>query len=199
MALTPTLSYEQRNDNKLLTFTDTTSNWGVGGNAAVTDVTILTLGIEITISDGTVTTYDDIDLVDLFGDGAAPEFNTQADMVFAIDASMLEVSGAALGTSDDELPDGLWEITYTINTTVGTPETIFIDGQVRVAVYELLRQLPTIYNCSECKSKTVLDALYAYGCLNVLRSDAYVAKTEELISLLYVTERIVTNGSSYTW
>lgn len=199
MALTPTLSYEERNDNKLLTFTDTTADWGVGGNAVVTDVTVLTLSIEITTSDGTATTYDNIDLVDLFGDGAGPEFNNQAAMVFPIDASMIKDGGIAIGTSDDELPDGLWEITYTINATVGTPETIFIDGRVRVAVYELLRQIPTIYNCDECKSKTILDALYAYGCLNVLRSDAYVAKSEELISLLYVLERIVTNGSSYTW
>lgn len=199
MALTPTLSYVQRNDNKLLTFTDTTSNWGVTGNAEITDVTILTLGIKITTSDSTQTTYDTIDLVDLFGDGVAPEFNNLAAMVFPITAAMLKVSSVPMGTSDTELPDGLWEITYTINATVGTPETIFIDGRVRVAVYELLRTLPTIYNCSERKSKTILDALYAYGCLNILRSDAYVAKTEELISLLYVTERIITNGSNYTW
>jgi hypothetical protein len=199
MALTPTLSYVERNDNKLLTFTDTTSNWGVGGNAAITAVTILTLGIKITTSDSTQTTYDTIDLVDLFGDGAGAEFNDLAAMVFPITAAMLKVSTVAIGTSDTELPDGLWEITYTINATIGTPETILIDGRVRVAVYELLRALPTIYNCSECKSKTVLDALYAYGLLNVLRSDAYVAKTEEIISLLYTIERIVTNGSNYTW
>jgi hypothetical protein len=140
----------------------------------------------------------------LFGDSVAPEFNAQANMVFPITAALLKVSGVAIGTSDTELPDGLWAITYIINTgsdtTGGTKqETIFIDGNVRVAVYELLRTLPTIYNCGECKSKTVLDALYAYGCLNILRSDAYVAKTEELISLLHVTERIVTNGSNYTW
>jgi hypothetical protein len=199
MALTPTLSYVQRNDNKLLTFTDTTLNWGVGGNAVVTGVTVLTLDIKITTSNNTQITYDTIDLVDLFGDNAAPEFNDQAAMVFPITAAMLKVLTTPMGTSDMELPDGLWEITYTINSTVGTPETIFLDGRVRVAVYELLRTLPTIYNCGECKTKTVLDALYAYGCLNILRSDAYVAKTEELISLLYVLERIVTNGSNYTW
>lgn len=195
MALTPTLSYEERNDNKLLTLTDTTANWGTGGNIAVTDVTTLTVVIAITTSNDTTTTYDSIDLYAL---GSGP-FATQAAMVFPIDASMIKDGGIAIGTSDDELPDGLWEITYTINATVGTPETIFIDGKVRVAVYELLRQIPVIYNCNECKSKTILDALYAYGCLNVLRSDAYVAKSEELISLLYVTERIVTNGSNYTW
>jgi hypothetical protein len=119
--------------------------------------------------------------------------------VWDIDSSMLKVSTIATIGTDEELPDGIWNITYTLNTTAGTPEDIFIDGQVRVAVYELLRALPTIYNCTECKSKTVLDAIYCYGCLNVARSDAYVAKTEELLALLYTLERLVTNGSNYTW
>lgn len=200
MALTPTLSYEERNDNCLLTFTDTTANWGTGGNIAVTDVTALTLTIVITTSDNVATTYDQINLVTLFGDGVAPEFNTQANMVFAINATMLKVSNVAMGTATTELPDGLWDITYVVNTTAGTfNEDILVDGRVRVSVYELIRTLPTIYNCQDCKSKTVLDALYCYGLLNVLQSNAYVAKTEELISLLYTLERLVTNGSNYTW
>lgn len=200
MALTPTLSYEERNDNKLLTFTDTTANWGTGGNIAVTDVTVLTLNIIITPSDNVPITYDQIDLVDLFGDGVGPEFNAQANLVFAIDATMLKVAAVAMGTTDTELPDGLWNITYVVNTTAGTfHEHILVDGRVRVGVYELIRALPTIYNCQDCKSKTVLDALYCYGCLNVLQSNAYVAKTEELISLLYVLERLITDGSNYTW
>lgn len=198
MALAPLLSYSQRNDNKLLTLTDITV-WGAP-EIAVTDITVLTLDIDITTSNGTTTTYDQIDLVDEFGDGAAPEFNNQAALVFEIDASLLLVDGVAIGTSDDELPDGIWNITYTVNTSIGILEQdILIDGVIRTKVYELLRALPTIYNCSECKSKTVLDALYSYGCLNVMRSDAYVAKTEELVSLLYTLERIVTNGSNYTW
>lgn len=200
MALSPTLSYEERNDNKLLTFTDTTVDWGSGGNINVVDVTALTLDITITTSNGTSTTYDQIDLVDLFGDGVAPEFDTQADMVFEIDASILMVNSVAMGTSDDELPDGLWDITYVVNTSAGTFEdTILVDGRVRVAVYELLRALPTIYNCTECKSKTILDAIYAKALLDVIRSNAYIAKTEEILTILYTLERIITNGSNYTW
>jgi hypothetical protein len=190
MALTPSLSYEERNDNKVLTFTDTTVDWGAPIPSAVT---IINLDVTITTSDGTETMYETIDLHALHGHA------TQAAMTWDVDASMLFVGTTPLGTDDDELPDGLWEITYTLDTYVGAQTTILIDGKVRVAVYELLRTIPTIYNCSECKSKTILDALYAYGLLNVLRSDAYVAKTEELISLLYVLERIVTNGSNYTW
>jgi len=200
MALTPTLSYKERNDNRLLTLNDATLNWGVGGNINVTDVTVATLDITITTSDSTATTYTQINLIAEFGDGVAPEFNTQADMVFEIDATLLLSGGVAYGTADDVLPDGIWSITYTINTNVGIlEEDILIDGIVRTDVYELLRALPVMYNCNECKSKTVSDALYAYGCLNVLQSNAYVAKTEELISLLYTLERIIANGSNYTW
>ena len=201
MALTPKLSYEERNDNCLLTITDATGiynaetnpgGWGTP-NPDPVDVTVFDLDIIITISDGTETTYDTIDLHALHGHA------TIEALVWEIDASMLKVDGTAMGTTATELPDGIWNITYTINTTVGAPEDILIDGRVRVGVYELLRVIPTIYNCDECKSKTVLDAIYCYGCLNVLRSNAYIAKTEELLDLLYVLERLITNGSNYTW
>jgi len=39
MALTPTLSFTVRNDNKLLTINDTTVDYGIGGNINVTDIT----------------------------------------------------------------------------------------------------------------------------------------------------------------
>jgi len=201
MALHPTLSYSERNNNKALTLTDTTADWGVAGNINVVDVTSLTLNIDITTSDNVTVSYEPIDLVDLFGDSVAPEFNAQSNMVFDIDASMLLVGTTPLGTLlDTELPDGIWNIVYTVNGNVGIlTENVLIDGKVRAATYELLRAIPTIYNCSECKSKTVLDAIYCYALLNVLQSDAYAAKTEELISLLYTLERLVTNGSNYTW
>ena len=202
MAVTLDLSYSERNDNCLLTLADISADWADGGNIDVTDITAATLDIVITTADGTETTYDQIDLVDEFGDGVAPEFNDQDALVFELDCSLLLVSGVAIGDSDDELPDGIWEFTYAINAGVGATtlvESVLIDGQVRVGVYDMLRILPTIYNCKDCKTKEVLDAIYAYGCLNVMQSDAYVAKTEELLSLLYTLERIVTNGSNYTW
>lgn len=199
MALTLALSYVERNDNKLLTLTDATADWGDGGNINVVDVTAATLDIIITTSDGTATTYDQIDLVAEFGDGVGPEFNTQADMVFAIDATLLQVTGVAYGTADDELPDGIWSITYTINSVNTLEEDVLINGVVTVDVYEMLRALPTIYNCDECKSKIILDTIYCKALLDVMESDAYNAMSEELIDQLYVLERLIINGSSYTW
>jgi len=193
MALSPTLSYTERNDNKLLTLTDTTT-WGAP-EIEVSGITSLTLDITITTSDTTVTEYTTIDLYAL----NSGSFTLQSELVFELNASMLLVGTAPLGTSDTELPDGVWSITYTVNAEPPLEEDILIDGIVRNGVYELLRTLPTTYNCTECKSKEVLDIIYTYGCLNVLRSDAYAAKTEELISLLFTIERLIANGSRYTW
>jgi hypothetical protein len=199
MALTPSLSYTERNDNKALTVTDTTVDYGTGGNLDVTAITTLTLDITITTSDGTETTYDQIDLVDLFGDGTAPEFDAQADMVFLLNCTHLKDGGTAIGTATDELPDGVYDFVYIINGTTTYTESILVEGRIRVAVYELLRGLPTTYNCAECKTKETMDAIYCYGLLNVMESSGYVAKNEELINQLYVLERLVTNGSSYSW
>ena len=193
MALSPLLSYSERNDNRLLTLTDVTV-FGAP-EILVSGITALTLDITITTSDSTSTTYDQIDLYALYNG----PFALQSELVYEISCASLLDGGIALGTTSDELPDGIWDFTYTINAEPPLEQEVLIDGVVRVAVYELLRAIPTIYNCNECKSKTVLDAIYCYGCLNVLESDAYIAKTEELLSLLYTLERLILNGSNYTW
>lgn len=201
MALTPKLSYSERNDNKLLTVTDITGiydaslnpgGWGTPNSNPV-DVAVFDLDISITTSDGTITTYETIDL------HALHEHATIGVLTWEIDASMLLVGTVPLGTNDTELPDGIWNMTYTIDGVSGTSENVLIEGAIRVAVYKLLRTIPTVYNCNECKSKAILDALYCYACLNIIQSNAYAAKTEELISLLYFLERLVINGSNYTW
>ena len=210
MALVLSFSIEERNDNKLITVTDTAGTYHVvdnptGWGAPNPDVTgidgvthTLELNITVTTSDGTATTYDAIDLFTEFG-----PFAVTSDLVFELDMTMLKVIGVSAGTTDDEFPDGIYEIEYVYDDGLGSERSvnydILVDGVVRVAVYDLLREIPTIYNCNECKSKTVLDAIYCYGCLNVMRSDAYAAKKEELINLLYTLERLVINGSNYTW
>jgi hypothetical protein len=198
MALALSLSYSERNDNRLLTLTDTTTNWNVDGNIAVTGIISLTLDVTIVTSDNTETVYDQIDLYDIHGG-----FTLSTDLVFPIDCSMLEDSGTALGAATDELPDGVYTFTYIVNeggvAETSYTEDILVEGKVRVAVYELLRTLPTTYSCTECKTKEIMDAIFCYGLLNSMESAGYVAKNEELITQLYTLERLVTNGSSYTW
>ena len=124
MALDLSFSIEERNDNLRITLTDTTGTYDAGSNAtgwgapnlAVTDITAtggaqpLELSVKITTSDGTETTYDDIDLYTEFGAPTLP-----SDLVFALDCSMFISEGTALGTDEDEFPDGVYEFTYMVD------------------------------------------------------------------------------------
>lgn len=197
MAVNLALAYVERNDNRLLTLTDISTNWGT---PAVSGITTLTLGIEITISDTTTTEYDVINLVTL---NSLNGSSTQANLVFELDPSRLKVNGVALGTSIDIFPDGIYKFIYTLDENLGTEsiltESVLMEGNVRNSVYEKLRTIPTLYNCDECKSNQIMDAIFAYGYLNSIRAGGYVAKTEELISQLYVLERILNYGSTYSW
>jgi hypothetical protein len=187
------LEYVERNDCKLLTLTDVTTDWG---SPAVNGITTLTLDVEITTSDNTTTVYDKLNLIEVYP-------STQDDLVFLITAATLEDRGTPLGTTSDVLPDGIYKFTYTLDKDQGTESMlvtyVLVEGNVRNQVYEELRTIPTLYMCNECKSKQILDAIFAYGYLNSMRAGGYVAKTEELISQLYVLERLLNYGSSYSW
>jgi len=189
------LTYSERNDNKLLTLTDVTTTWGSAPLPAIAAIATLTLDVTITGSDNTDTVCDQIDLVTLEGlDGSS----TQSDLVYELSCLTL-----GIGAATDELPDGVYEFTYIVDeglaTEVSLVESILVQGRVRASVYELLRALPTTYNCQECKTKEIMDTIFAYGLLNSLEAAGYVAKNEELINQLYTLERIITNGSSYSW
>lgn len=195
MAVTLSLSYVERNDNKLITITDNSTDWGTPTPAGITS---LTLDIEITTSNNNTTVYDKINLLTEYGTPA-----TQAEMIFNIDASYLRKDNVAMGTSSTILPDGIYKITYILDKSLATEsqliEYVLMEGNARNKVYEALRTIPILYNCNECKSKEVLDALFSYSYLNSIRAGGYVAKTEELLSQLYVLERLLNYGSSYTW
>lgn len=197
MAVTLALSYVERNDNKILTLTDISTDWGT---PAVSGLTTLTLDIEITVSDETTTVYDTINLVTL---NSLNGSSTQANLVFELDASKLKVIGTPLGTSIDVFPDGIYQFVYTLDHGLATEsiltESVLMEGNVRNKVYQKLRTIPTLYNCAECKSNQIMDAIFAYGYLNSMRAGGYVAKTEELLSQLYVLERILDYGSTYSW
>ncbi|MBE3085293.1 MAG: hypothetical protein IMZ64_03625 [Bacteroidetes bacterium] len=194
---TLSLSYTERNDNKLITLTDITTDWGA---PPVGSITTLTLDVEITVSDNTTTVYDQINLVTLSGLGGG---SVQADLVFNLDATDLEHLGTDLGAATDVFPDGIYKFTYILDEGLATEselvEYVLMEGNVRNDVYDALRTIPTLYMCSECKSKQIMDAIFAYGYLNSIRAGGYVAKTEELISQLYVLERLLAYGSSFTW
>jgi hypothetical protein len=187
------LNYVERNDNKAITLTDITPDWGA---PAVSAITTLTLDISITTSDNATVNYAQINLIP-----NAP--TVQGDLVFTFDMSDIKLGTVAIGTSADVFPDGIYEFTYTLDATLATEsilnESVLMEGNVRNKVYEALRTIPTLYNCAECKSKQIMDAIFAYGYLNSIRAGGYVAKTEELLSQLYILQRLLDYGSSYTW
>jgi hypothetical protein len=197
MAVSLALEYTERNDNKLITLTDVSTGWSI---PAGSDINTLSLIVSITTSDDVKTTYSAIDLV---AKNSIQAGTTQSELIFTIDASELNVTGTPLGTNTDVLPDGIYEFIYTLNNGDVTgdilDEFVLMEGNVRNAVYNAMRKIPILYQCDECKSKEILDAIFAYGYLNSIRAGGYVAKTEELLDQLYVLERLLEYGTTYTW
>ena len=199
MAVTLSLSYEERNDNKVFTFTDTSANWGVGGNINPDGISTLTLDIQVTDSSGTITSYDQINLVTELGLGPA---STQADLVFELNATHLAEAGIPYGTVDDVLPDGVWQVTYLLtgvlpDSTSAMQETILVYGNVRNSVYKLLRQMNTSYECEGCIDEGVLNVIFAKTYLDAIQVAELPTRTTAVVEQLYTLERILLNISKY--
>jgi hypothetical protein len=199
MAIALALDYVERNDNKIITLSDISTGWSDPAGVDIYDTT-LTVQIDITLSDNTTTSYSAIDLV---AKNTITAATTQAELVYVLDTSELIVTGVPLGTADDVFPDGIYTFTYVYDVGEAgvqiLEESVLMEGNVRNAVYNAMRTIPTLYMCNDCKSKQIMDAIFAYGYLNSIRAGGYVAKTEELINQLYVLERLLNYGSSYTW
>lgn len=223
MALDLDLSYSQSNDATTLTVTDTageydaannTDGWG-SPNADYADIVAstdtasyvpdkyhLTLTITVTDKNGTSTAYDAINLYD--HNGAA--FTAATDLTWDITAADLVASGTAMGTSSDRLDDGTYAIVYKLannddGTTVDTvTESILVDGDVRYDVYNKLRQIPVNYDNEEKDmTRDIMEALLAYSYLQGIEASAAVAMTEEISSQLYTLDKLLSDGSNYTW
>lgn len=207
MAFILNFAVEERNDNKLLTITDTTgevatgtaTGWGAPNPlyTTINGVThTLELGIVRTASDGTVFSYDTIDLYVVFGG-----FTSIADLVFPLDCSMLKIAGEAIGTSEDQFPDGIYDIQYLYDGGLSSEYSYSISkivyGKVREGVYELLRKMNTSYEYEGYIDDGVLLAVFANTYLDgILASDAITRRTS-VIDQLYTLERLLINESSY--
>lgn len=207
-------TFEERNDASALVVTDTSTDfWGESdgeggqypepGDIIINDGggEYLLLDITVTTSDGTETTYDTIDLYDEFG-----AFTDESDLVYTITPTMLKESGTSSFTSTSKLPDGIYEITYTVEVnTAGysgdtTDYDILLDGQVRADVYDMLRTIPNIYELQgDIDSRDVREAMFAYSYLTGMKASSYVALSENLLNQLSTLEEIVRNGSNATW
>ena len=215
MALEISLSSEEQNDNTTLILTDDAGTYDAGSNPngwgspnfapADIDGTThnLTLDIDITVADGTTTSYDQIDLYDVFG-----AFSDTGDLVFNITSALLLESGTAIGLATDELPDGLYDLTYIVDEGEAAEDTftktILVYGQVKVLVYEKLRALPVQYNCDDCITRELQETRLCKTYLSAIENTAIddtiiAAKSEELLSMLGTLNNIVVNGSRISW
>ena len=172
-------------------------------NLAVGDMTVtggaqpLELSVTITVPDGTETTYDDIDLVTEFGAPALP-----SDLVFALDCSMFTSDGTALGTDEDEFPDGVYEFSYIVDQGGGATEDTelvkrAIRGQVQNDVYYLLRIMDTSYQCNGCINDGIILAIFTKTYLD---SIAYVdldARKTSALNQIYTLQRLLLNIPIY--
>lgn len=216
MAFTLAYGVTERNDNTLLTITDSTgevstgtaTGWQVGGpNPDYTNIvasggaSTLELNIKLTKSDGIEITYDTIDLYTEFAPVGG--FASVADLVFPLDCSMLIDNTVALGTSTDEFPDGIYELEYILDAGLGSEASttikVLLYGKVNNAVYELLRQLPYNYSADICYKKGTLDVLFMSTLIDSLEAVSVLGVEESILNQLSVLEKLVTNVSTYTW
>jgi hypothetical protein len=179
----------QSSDSKILRVSDGTTDWGVGANPSISEITSLTpytLQFTITTSDGVETIYDSIDLVSNFG-----PFTDQTDLVFDITANMLISDSTALGTSDDTLPDGWYSITYsfTDGTTVTTVTQVFVDGVIRNKIYNEVVTIPdshviALYTNSFNDWNNVLIPIYQYSKFIGMESEISLARKSDVLGIL---------------
>jgi hypothetical protein len=187
---------------------DNTGGWGtpnpeVTDIVAVTTTTVgkyhLTLDVTITTSDETETTYDTIDLYTKFG-----PFADITDLVFDITPALLLDSGVALGTANDQLPDGWYEITYTISEANTSTEvdlesiTVLIDGIIRAAVYDKIRQVPYSHDFERFyhdikEWDELLDPIYYFSKFHGMLAEVTLAKKEEILAMLATLETLCAN------
>jgi hypothetical protein len=162
------------------------------------EISAATLDTTITGVSGVATVKSQVNLYTQFG-----PFATQSAMVYTITAALL---GDAAGSL---LVDGLYALTYkltyagdgVINSRTDTLNvTILVYGQVKVATYQKLRQIPVSYACQDGTIKPVINEADLCGAyLSGIENSAYVAKTEELLNMLVVLDNIILNGSYITW
>ena len=223
MAFTLDLTYTQQSDAKALRFDDSTTEdangWDVGNitvdliDGSYDPITETRLGtytlelyIDITTSDGATTSYDGIDLYTTFGPGAPAVWADPTELVFDINCSHLKEAGVAIGDSDDELPDGIWNIVYQVyQVGVGIyvaelEENILVDGVVRNKVYDQLREIPDVYSARQSSgfrySKDfgdVLDALLKYSIFKGMLATVSDGTQNKVLEILTTLENLTVN------
>lgn len=101
----------------------------------------------------------------------------------------------------DLLPDGLYEITYSLydpnapgtvdNLSTRTSTAVFISGQIRNEVYQELANLPIETNNIDLKVNNYNETLYAYTLLRAIENNMYVSRRDDMLSGLKTLQKFV--------
>jgi hypothetical protein len=209
MALSLNFSSVQRNDNKVLTITDTSTGWGTGSDPNFTSIQSISgltysLTLDITVKQQSIPdiVFDTLDL------GSYGPFATQTDLIFNLDSSVLKINTIPYSTALIMLPDGVYDMVYKVSHYTGgvwvtvnsLSASYLIDGTIRNKVYNKLRQIPVIYyNKDYSNKREVMDAIFAFAYLDSIEKSAYIARKEELLTMLETLNRFYLNGSYFTW
>lgn len=204
-------SVTQSNDNTILRIIDGTGTYSsenIGGwgapNTALSTINgttnSLTLTITITDSSGVETIYEPIDVYNYLGHTPS----TIDDLVIDVTCDMLIESGGstAIGTDEDELPDGWYNIEYKaeiISTGVDIDSLntqLLLDGVVRNKIYELLIYIPrTSYESNPNRIYTnnweqLTFPIYVLSLFEAMLAYVTPARKNEILEMLNYIERL---------
>ena len=135
----------QSNDAKLLTFTDDSSTWVSQEALPTPGGNYLTFDIIIKNPDETLTCNT------IYFRGT---YASTAELVFEISCAELLVNGVAIGTSDSLLPDGIYEVNYTLynssDISLNTYNTtLVILGQIEIDIANDFADVPHVWRQAE--------------------------------------------------
>jgi len=166
--------------------------------------THLLLRVSVTDKSNTSVTYDDINLYDVDSTGA---FASLDELTWTLDASNFVSGGTAMGTSDDLLTDGIWDITYLLvdnddhsSIVDSLNQKVLVDGEVRIVVFDKLREIPKQYDCEDSNfSREIMESLLSYSYLKSMEASATISEDEDLVTMLWTLNKMISDGSNYTW
>lgn len=163
----------------------------------------LYLDVTITTSNGTETTYDQIDLYDEFG----PFEDSVNSLSFDLDPSQLVSGSQALGNAGDQFPDGWYSLTYSFVDSTATYANssvtveLVIDGKIRQLVYNKLRDIPystswTLFNHDFKEWYDILYPMYYQGLHTGMLAEVSNARKNEILDMMATLERLLNQITS---
>lgn len=191
MAFTLALSStpEQSNDAKILSLSDNSTTWVTGSpvipfpDYANNNYSI---GIQIDIREPDTTTVCD----EITYPGP---YTSMAEMVYEITCANLAVSSVAIGTADDMLPDGLYDVTYVLRLSgviqYTYTTTLVVLGQIKIDIANDFADVPNNWTRKELSLLSdeilvLVNPLYKESNYEAIISNPYQADETKMLNII---------------